>query len=280
MLGSKLSIFKKEWLDVVFAGRNQEYGAYVLRRVGPAMTTKALIIGVSLFVLAISSPVIIQMIKFGSDVPQEMDRIIETEVVLQEPPPVDEATPPPPPPVEPPPPRVDQVRMPPPVVVEASKVKDEEPPTVEDLRKADPGPKTIEGDPTAEIRIDMPVGEGPKDQQVTESGGSADKIFEAVEIAPMPPGGMANFLKFVGSTYQYPAQAEAQGVSGRVILTFVVERDGSLTDIKIVRDLKYGTGEEAVRVLKRAKKWSPGIQNGRPVRVQYTLPIVLNLANQ
>ncbi len=278
MLSPKLNIFKTEWLDVVFAGRNKAYGAYVLRKVGPAMTTKALFIGVALFVAAISMPLVMKFLGNGDKV-VETDRFIETEVVLSEPPPVDEATPPPPPPVEPPPPRVDQVRMPPPVVVEASKVQDEEPPTVEELRKADPGPKTIEGDPTAEIRIDLPVGEGPKDQLVTESVGE-NHIFEAVEVAPQPPGGLAGFLKYVGDTYQYPAQAEAQGVSGRVTLTFVVERDGSLTDIKVLRDLKYGTGEEAVRVLKRAKKWTPGIQNGRPVRVQYTLPIVLNLANQ
>lgn len=278
MLSPKLNIFKTEWLDVVFAGRNKAYGAYVLRKVGPAMTTKALFIGVALFVFAISTPLIMKFLGNG-DKAVETDRFIETEVVLSEPPPVDEATPPPPPAVEPPPPRVDQVRMPPPVVVEASKVQDEEPPTVEELRKADPGPKTIEGDPTAEIRIDLPVGEGPKDQLVTESVGE-NHIFEAVEVAPQPPGGLAGFLKYVGDTYQYPAQAEAQGVSGRVTLTFVVERDGSLTDIKVLRDLKYGTGEEAVRVLKRAKKWTPGIQNGRPVRVQYTLPIVLNLANQ
>ena len=278
MLGSKLDIFKTEWLDVVFAGRNKAYGAYVLRKVGPSMTAKSLFIGVTIFVVAISAPLIIKFLDKG-DKNANADKFIETEVVLSEPPPVDEATPPPPPPVEPPPPRVDQVRMPPPVVVEASKVKDEEPPTVEELRKADPGPKTIAGDPTADIRIDLPVGEGPKEQLVTETVGE-NHIFEAVEVAPQPPGGMANFLKYIGSSYQYPAQAEAQGVSGRVILTFVVERDGSITDIKIVRDLKYGTGEEAVRVLKRAQKWSPGIQNGRPVRVQYTLPIVLNLANQ
>ena len=279
MLGSKLNIFKNEWLDVVFAGRNKEYGAYVLRKAGPGLTAKALFVGVTIFVVGVTSPLIIKMIGGeGSEDTLAQNQFIETEVVLSEPPPIDEETPPPPPPVEPPPPRVDQVRMPPPKVVEASKVQDEEPPTVEQLKKADPGPKTIEGDPTADIRIDLPVGEGPKDQEVTESVG-ANHIFEAVEIQPQPPGGMAAFLKFVGSTYQYPAQAEAQGVSGRVILTFVVERDGSLTDIKVIRDLKYGTGEEAVRVLKRAKKWSPGIQNGRPVRVQYTLPIVLNLAN-
>jgi len=278
MLGSKLDIFKKQWLDVVFAGRNQAYGAYRLRQGADSDTTKALFIGVILFVLAISTPLILKFIK-SDDASADNDRIIETEVVLSEPPPVDEAAPPPPPPVEPPPPRVDQVRMPPPVVVKAEEVRDEEPPTVEELKKADPGPKTIAGDPTAAIRIDMPVGEGPKDQEVTEQG-DANQIFTSVEVAPAPQGGMEEFYKFVGKNYNYPAQAQEQGVSGRVLLQFVVEKDGSLTDIKVLRDLKYGTGEEAVRMLKKAPKWKPGIQNGRPVRVQFTLPIQLNLAAQ
>jgi len=277
MIGSKLDIFKKEWLDVIFAGRNQSYGAYVLRKESSGMTTKALFIGALIFVVAVSTPIILKYIGAGDKV-DETEKIIETEVVLSEPPPVDEETPPPPPPVEPPPPRKDQVRMPPPKVVPAEEVREEEPPTVEDLKKADPGPKTIAGDPTADIRIDLPVGEGPKDQVVTED--NSIHPFEAIEVQPQPPGGMAAFMKYIGDNYQYPSQAQAQGVSGRVVLTFVVEKDGSLTDIEIVRDLKYGTGEEAKRVLQKAKKWRPGVQNGRPVRVQFTLPIVLNLANQ
>jgi len=278
MLASKLDIFKREWLDVVFAGRNKAYGAYTLRQGADADTTKSLFIGVLLFVLAIGSPLFAKYFK-GDDADNPTERTIETEVVLAEPPPVDEAAPPPPPPVEPPPPRVDQVRMPPPVVVKAELVQEEEPPTVEELKKADPGPKTIAGDPTAAIRIDLPVGEGPKDQEVTESV-DANHIFVSVEVPPSPQGGMEAFYKFVGKTYQYPAQAQEQGVSGRVLLQFVVETDGSLTDIKVVRDLKYGTGDEAVRILKKAPKWQPGFQNGRPVRVQFTLPIQLNLASQ
>jgi len=278
MLGSKLDIFKKEWLDVVFAGRNKAYGAYRLRQTADSDTTKALFIGVAIFVISIGSPLIAKFIG-GDDDDSAIEQIIETEVVLSEPPPVDEAAPPPPPPVEPPPPRVDQVRMPPPVVVKAEEVRDEEPPTVEELKKADPGPKTLAGDPTAAIRIDMPVGDGPKDQEVTEAG-DGNQIFTSVEVAPSPQGGMEEFYKFVGRNYNYPAQAQEQGVSGRVLLQFVVERDGSLTDIKVLRDLKYGTGEEAVRMLKKAPKWKPGIQNGRPVRVQFTLPIQLNLAAQ
>jgi len=275
MFGSKLDIFKKEWLDLVFAGRNKSYGAYQLRQTADTDTTKALFIGSILFLLAVGSPMIISLIDTGSDA--DVTRTIETEVVLSEPPPVDEEAVIPPPIVEPPPPRVDQVRMPPPVVVEAAQVRDEEPPTVEQLKVADPGPKTIAGDPTADIRIDLPVGEGPKDQEVTED---VNHIFQSVEVPPTPQGGLEEFYKYVGRNYNYPAQAQEQGVSGRVLLQFVVERDGSLTDIQVLRDLKYGTGEEAVRMLKRAPKWKPGIQNGRPVRVQFTLPIQLNLAAQ
>ena len=278
MLEAKLDIFKREWLDVVFAGRNKAYGAYTLRQGADADTTKSLFIGVILFVLAIGSPLLAKFIK-GDNPADALERTIDTEIVLAEPAPIDKAAPPPPPPVEPPPPRVDQVRMPPPVVVKADLVRAEEPPTVDELKKADPGPKTIAGDPTAAIRIDLPVGEGPKDQEVTETSGEND-IFVAVEVSPSPQGGMDGFYKFVSKTYQYPPQAQEQGVSGRVLLQFVVEKDGSLTDIKILRDLKYGTGDEAIRMLKKAPKWNPGFQNGRPVRVQFTLPIQLNLAAQ
>ena len=91
---------------------------------------------------------------------------------------------------------------------------------------------------------------------------------------------MKKFYEFVGKNYRYPAMAREQGVSGKVIMQFVVERDGSLTDIKVLRDLGLGTGEEAVRLLKSVPRWKPGIQNGRAVRVAYTLPLSLNLAGQ
>ncbi|GAA4783852.1 energy transducer TonB [Olivibacter ginsenosidimutans] len=271
---SKLDIFKPEWLDVVFAGRNKAYGAYDLRSISPKYTSRALLIGILLFVGLISSPMIIKALR--GDQVEEAPKVIETEVTLSEPPPVNEEEPPPPPPVEPPPPRVDQVRMPPPKVVPAEQVREEEPPTVEELKKADPGPKTIAGDPTADIRIDMPVGEGPKDAQVTEEG-SGIMDFSAVEVQPTFPGGMQAFYKWVSQNYRYPEMAKEQGVNGSIHVSFVVERDGSLTDIKVIRDLKYGTGDEAVRMLKSSPKWKPGIQNGRPVRVSYSLPIKLNL---
>lgn len=273
---AKLDIYNLQWIDVVFTGRNQAYGAYQLRKNNAKTTNRALIIGSILFILAISSPLIIKYIKGLTPDSETEERVIQTEVVLTPPPPVDEQAPPPPPAAEPPRPRVDQVRFPPPVVVPAEKVRDEEPPTVEELKVADPGQKTIAGDPNADIRIDEPVGTAPPTKQAVVEDNSVHD-FASIEEMPDFPGGIQKFYAYVSKNYVYPAAAREQGVSGRLILSFIVEKDGSLTDIKVVRDLGMGTGDEAMRMLKKAPKWKPGIQNGRPVRVQYTLPIMLNL---
>ena len=270
---SKIDLFKPQWLDVVFAGRNKEYGAYDLRMGNSRTTNRAVVVGVILFVIAIITPLIVRYI---AGIMPEQEAVKVTEVVLAPPPAIDKKEVPPPPP-EPPKPKMDQVKFPPPVVVPADQVRDEEPPTVEQLKVADPGQKTIEGDPNAEIKIDEPIGEAPKQAEVTED---VNTIFTSVEVSPDPPGGMKKFYEFVGKNYRYPAMAREQGVSGKVIMQFVVERDGSLTDIKVLRDLGLGTGEEAVRLLKSVPKWKPGIQNGRAVRVAYTLPLSLNLAGQ
>jgi len=272
---AKLDIFNPVWLDVVFTGRNQAYGAYVLRKNNAKTTNKALIIGAICFILVISSPLIVAKIKsLMGDKLEDEEKIIETEVVLAQPPPVDQNEPPPPPAAEPPKPRVDQVRFPPPVVVPAEQVREEEPPSQEELQVKDPGQKTIEGDANAQVRIDEPVGEAPPTQQaIVEDNGVYD--MANIEVQPEYPGGIDKFREFLGKNYVYPSAASEAGVSGRVIVSFVVEKDGSLTDIKVLRDMGYGTGEEAVRVVKKSKKWNPGVQNGRAVRVSYTIPFVL-----
>jgi len=103
-----------------------------------------------------------------------------------------------------------------------------------------------------------------------------DTTFAKPETPPSPKGGMMEFYRYIGQNYKYPKAAVDAKVEGRVLISFVVERDGSLTEIKILKDLGYGTGEEAVRMLKGSPKWNPGIRKGEPVRVQFTLPIQLN----
>jgi protein TonB len=270
---SKLDILKKDWIDIVFAGRNKEYGAYQLRKENVKNTNKAIIIGGLLFSLAIASPIIIKYLQgFAPGDIKKKEKL--TEVVLATPPPVDEKAPPPPPPVEPPPPKVDQVKFPPPVVKPDEEVVEEEPPTVKELEKADPGQKTIKGDPNAEIVINTPVGEGPINQEKTED---TNQIFTNVEVLPTFPGGIEQFGKFLSKNLRYPPVARDAGIQGRVFCQFVVEKDGSLTDIKVVRGIGGGCDEEAVRVLKNSPRWNPGVQNGRNVRVSYTIPIFFQL---
>ena len=91
-----------------------------------------------------------------------------------------------------------------------------------------------------------------------------------VEIRPDFPGGLKEFYTYIGKNFKVP---DVKDLKGKIFITFVVEKDGSLTDIKVVRDIGYGTGEEAIRVLKNSPKWSPAEQNGKKVRVLFALPI-------
>ena len=93
------------------------------------------------------------------------------------------------------------------------------------------------------------------------------------EVRPEYPGGIDAFYKFIAKKYRVPNDKAFKG--GKVIVTFVIEKDGSLTDIKVIRDPGFGTGDEAIRVLEKCKKWSPAQQAGRLVRVQYSLPIAI-----
>jgi protein TonB len=272
MLGSKLDILKQEWIDVVFTDRNKAYGAYDLRKKSGFNTTKALIIGVAAFVFAISLPTIINII--AGFIPKKENKVKIVPVVLQPPPPVNKQKPPPPPP-EPPKPKIDQVKFPPPVVKPDNEVK-EQPPTVKELEVADPGQKTQKGDPNADIVINTPVGNGDENK-VTED---ENKIFTAVEQEPTPAGGISKFYEYLSKNIRYPAVAKENNIQGKVFLTFVVEKDGSITDVKVLRGIGSGCDEEAVRVLRNAPRWKPGIQNGRPVRVQYQVPVSFALQQE
>jgi TonB family protein len=105
-----------------------------------------------------------------------------------------------------------------------------------------------------------------------------DAVYTAVQRSPTFPGGDKGFGTYLSKSIKYPAEARDKNVQGRVIATFVVEKDGSLTGVKIVRGIGSGADEEALRVLKISPKWIPGMQNGKPVRVQYSVPISFALA--
>ena len=104
-----------------------------------------------------------------------------------------------------------------------------------------------------------------------------DDIFSFVEKTPEFPGGQSAMLQFLAQNIQYPEDARKNGIQGRVALSFVVEKDGSLSTIQVLRDIGGGCGQEAVRIVKMMPKWTPGMQRNRPVRVKYTLPVSFKL---
>jgi len=108
---------------------------------------------------------------------------------------------------------------------------------------------------------------------------NTDKVYDFVSIEKQPefPGGIAKFYKYLGSSIKYPKIAQENNVQGKVFLSFVVEKDGSLTDVQITRGLGSGTDEEAMRVIKESPKWNPGIQNGLAVRVKYNINVNFTL---
>lgn len=108
---------------------------------------------------------------------------------------------------------------------------------------------------------------------------SASNSFKPVDVEPSFPGGMVNFYNLINKYLRYPKEDEQNDVRGRVMVSFVVEKDGSMTDFKIVKSLSETADAEALRVLKMIEqKWNPGIQNGHPVRVQYTIPVMFPMS--
>lgn len=97
--------------------------------------------------------------------------------------------------------------------------------------------------------------------------------FVSMETPPTYPGGIEKFYTFLGENIKYPQQAKDENVQGNVYVSFTVEKDGSLNDIKVDRKLGAGTDDEAIRVLKLSKKWNPGMQNGKVVRTKYNIPV-------
>lgn len=266
----KLDLLKNQWLDIVFEGRNKLYGAYELRKSNNKTTMKSLVIGAIIFAFLVSIPMLASLIPNNSDEDAILDQKITT---VKLPPKKKEEVKPNLPPPPPPPSKVDVVKFVKPVVAKAEEVT-EEPPKIEDTKNKKIGDANIKGDPNAVITIDEPIGNGPVVQEVIEEDNNVHSLA-GIEQKPEFPGGMQKFYDFVGKNYQTP---EEEGLNGKVYVTFVVEKDGSLTDIKVQRDIGYGTGKEAIRVLNKCPKWIPGEQNGKKVRVLYSLPITIKSA--
>jgi len=243
---------------MVFAGRNQEYGAFALRRDYVRGLLVAVAGSLLFFGLAIGTPKIVASLG-GDEEIVEAKKIVDVNLDLFE---EEKKEEPPPPPVEPPPPvKIESVQF---TQLEAvDEPVEEPPPTQETLTETNAGTITQEGE-----KIDEP----PPPVEEAEP-----QIFTIVEEMPSFPGGEAELFKYLGKNVKYPPMAQDAGITGVVYMTFVVDEHGKVKDPKVLRGIGGGCDEEAIRVVKAMPAWEPGKQRGKPVRVQYNLPIRFTL---
>ncbi len=264
MLISKFDLHRSEWLELVFANRNKEYGAYYLRQHSAETTVKAM--GITFF--SIAAAVIAGSILFKSKVVPPLvppDLVNITEVTIETPPKKEEAKQP----ESSKPVKTTKFLVP----VVTDKPVTETPPDVTKITGA-VGPQTID-EPGVIIVDNIPEAVSTGKGEVEAPPKVDNTIYgkNGVDVMPEPDGGAAGWTKFLEKNLRYPAMASDAGKSGRVWVSFVVEKDGQISNVMVDRGAGYGMDEEALRVLKLSKKWKPGKQNGQPVRVKYTLPL-------
>ena len=260
--------------EIIFRNRNQAYGAFDLRQHYRPTLTRALGLGIGLFLLGLSAPTLYA--RFFPTNPFSINQVmVETELMKLEEPPTEEPVPIPP--VEQVP-TVNTVRNLPPVVMpEADVVETTLPPTVEELKDATSGPETAEGTGDIEVIAPPEVSTPTAKETALEVAPKADEVFVVVEQQPEYPGGMDALRTFLTKNLNYPRSAASAGISGRVFVSFVVNTDGSLADVQVLKGIGFGCDEEATRVVQKMPHWRPGKQSGRAVRVKYNLPIAFSL---
>ena len=274
---AKIDLIDNGWVDLVFEGKNQAYGAYQLRKDTGKRNVMALLvmfaIGVAIAAIVAIKGVVENAMK--SDVAIEADVELaklaekkEAKVEKKEEPKVDKIE------VE----RVkSSVKFVPPVIKKDDEVKPEdELKSQEELNQTNTaiGAFDVKGNDEAagevlKAKEVIAQPEPPKEEET--------KVFDVVEQMPSFPGGQSALLQYLSSNIKYPVVAEENGVQGRVIVTFVVERDGSITDVRVIKSVDPSLDKEAVRVVKSMPKWIPGKQNGSAVRVKYTVPVTFRL---
>ena len=275
---SKIDLISNEWTDLVFEGRNQAYGAYKLRKgttkrnvwsiIIVALAAVLLFLGLQLQKMAQANKTVenTQAVELArlQDKKKEV-KVEKKEIVRTEPEKVVEQV-------------KSSVKFTAPVIKKDEEVKpDEELKTQDELMstKTAIGTFDVKGndDANGEILKAKEVIAEPEPPKHEEE----NKVFDIVEQQPLFPGGPAALMKYLSENTKYPVVAQENGVQGRVTVQFVVEKDGSISDVHVLRGVDPSLDKEAVRVVKSMPRWTPGKQNGITVRVNYRVPVLFRL---
>ena len=276
---SKIDLLDQKWIDLVFEGKNEAYGAYTLRQ---DTSKRNLFAMLALFAGLIAIVATFLIVNVASEAIARAQAEHETEVTLEQ---IEEEA---------------EEQEEEEIVYELEELEQlvaEE--TVMNSEKftayemEDDAPEQVTKTQDEVAQSDVAIGAIDYDQGSDEAehvlkvnekvvdevppAVEETKVFDVVEQMPQYKGGDQALMDYLNKSIKYPVIAEENGIQGRVVCTFVVERDGSITDVKVVRSVDPSLDKEAVRVLKAMPKWIPGKQNGSAVRVKFTLPVTFKL---
>lgn len=275
---AKIDLISRDWTEMVFEGRNKEYGAYRLRKNAGKRNLYSLI---TIFIAALAIWGGISLVKFvesrtktvaqtsvaelsALNQPKKKAEVKQQQKVkLEQPEKVVERV-------------KSSVKFTAPVIKKDDEVKPEDELKTQDElmnTKTAIGALDVKGNDDANgevLKIKEAVAQPEPKPEV-------EKVFDVVEQMPSFPGGPSALMEWLSNNVKYPVVAQENGVQGRVVVSFVVERDGSITDVKVVRGVDPSLDKEASRVVRAMPRWIPGKQNGSAVRVKYNVPVAFRL---
>ena len=267
---AKIDLTSPEWCELVFQGKNKAYGAYKMRANSPKRHTWAMVIVVIIAAVGFSIPTLVKLATpKQKEVMTEvttLSQLEEPEVKQEEFKKVE--------PVAPPPALKSSIKFTAPVIKKDEEVRDDE-----EIKSQEELTSTKVAISIADVKGNDEVnGADIADlKQVVTQAAEPEKVFDMVEQMPTFPGGQQELMAYLGKNIKYPTIAQENGTQGRVIIQFVVERDGTISDVHVARGVDPYLDKEAVRVVQSMPKWIPGKQNGKAVRVKFTVPVMFRL---
>lgn len=272
-------ILSADILDLVFEGRNKEYGAYELRKSYNRRITRALVITASLAALALLGSILTSAMKGDRDKKVKINEMTIQDIKQEEKKPLPPPPPPPPPPKQEPP-KVEMKQFTPPVIKKDEEVE-KPPPPQEELKEVKIDIKDQAGIKDENIVTPVVIDEGKQIVEVKKVE-DENKIFDKVEIEASFPGGDSKWRRYLESNCNGQVASDNGAPEGTytTLIQFVVDKEGNISDVRSLTNHGYGMEEEAMRVIKKGPKWTPAIQNGRQVKAYRKQPITFQVTGE
>ena len=276
-MAKDINLTSEKWIDLIFEGKNKNYGAYTLRKNSPKRHTFAFIVVMIAAALTVLGAMGLKSINDAREARESMTQVSALSNIELDKPEVPEEN------------QVKKFEAPPPVELKSTIQftapvikKDEEVPEEQTMKSQEELVKSDVQISIADVKgtneeTGVDIATLQEHKVIVQEEVKEEKVFEIVEQPPSFPGGESAMYEWLSKNINYPVIAQENNIQGRVTCQFVVGRNGEIEDVRVVRGVDPSLDKEAIRVIKSMPKWIPGRQGGNAVKVRYTLPVQFRL---